>query len=224
MHRGLRLTVVLPCHNEEQGVAAVIRRIPPVVDEILVVDNLCTDRTAEVARGCGARVVEQRIKGYGAAYQAGMAAATGDVIITMDADGSYPPEEVPRLVDELVDRRLDFLSACRFPLSQPKAMPVTNRIGNRALTLALVVLYGRVIRDSQSGMWVFRRSILDRVRPTSHGMPFSEEIKIEALTNGLRFAESHIPYGERVGETKLRAWRDGWENLRFLVRRRLGRR
>ena len=222
MHRDFKLSVVIPCYNEEDGVREVMGRIPAVVDEVVVVDNNCTDRTAEVARALGARVVEERVAGYGAAYKAGLKAATGDVVITLDGDGTYPPEEIPRLVSELVDRGWDFLSASRFPLADPRAMQFTNRLGNAVLTVAAAVLFFKPIRDSQSGMWVFKRAVLERMRLTSNGMAFSEEIKLEALLRGFRFGESHIAYGARVGEVKLQKWRDGWHNLAFLVRKRFG--
>lgn len=222
MYRELKLSVVIPCYNEEDGIREVIGRMPRSVDEVVVVDNNCTDRTAEVARGLGARVVEQKVPGYGAAYKAGLASASGDLVITLDGDGTYPPEEIERLVDTLLDKRWDFLSACRFPLSDPKAMNGTNQFGNGVLTAACAILFFKPIRDSQSGMWVFHRRVLEKMRLTSDGMAFSEEIKLEALLRGLAFGESHIPYGERLGEVKLRKWRDGFENLAFLVRKRLG--
>lgn len=222
MRRDQRISLVIPCHNEEEGLQALLPRVPPVVDEVVVVDNASTDRTAEVARALGARVVSETRRGYGAAYQAGLAAATGDVVITMDGDGTYPPEAIPRLVDEMLDRGWDFLSACRFPLDDPRAMPPSNRIGNLALTWAAALLFGAPIRDSQSGMWVFRRALLPRLRLTSSGMSFSQEIKLETIARGGRLGESHIPYGVREGEVKLRKWRDGWSNLTYLVRRRLG--
>jgi glycosyltransferase involved in cell wall biosynthesis len=220
MHRELKISVVIPCYNEQDGVREVIGRMPAAVDEVVVVDNNCTDRTAEVARSLGARVVAERTPGYGAAYKAGLKAATGDIVATLDGDATYPPEEIPRLVDTLVEKKWDFLSASRFPLSDPKAMGLSNRVGNWVLTAAAAVLFFKPIRDSQSGMWVFRRALLDRVRLTSDGMAFSEEIKLEALLRGFRFGEAHIPYGVRVGEVKLQKWRDGMANLWFLVRKR----
>ncbi len=222
MHQNLKLSVVIPCYNEEDGVREVIGRMPKSVDEIVVVDNNCTDRTAEVARSLGAVVVEQKIPGYGAAYKAGFAAATGDLIITMDGDGTYPPEEIERLVDALVTKRWDFLSASRFPLSDPKAMNVTNRIGNWVLTITATLLFFVPIRDSQSGMWVFRRSLLPRLKLKSDGMPLSQEIKLEAILRHAKFGEEHIPYGARIGEVKLQKWRDGWLNLSHLVAKRFG--
>lgn len=222
MHRNLKISVVIPCYNEEDGVREVIGRMPKCVDEIVVVDNNCTDRTAEVATSLGARVVEQKIPGYGAAYKAGLAAATGDVVITMDGDGTYPPEEIERLVGELEDKRLDFLTASRFPLSDPKAMNFTNKVGNWVLTVTAMLLFFVPIRDSQSGMWVIRRTILPKLRLKSDGMPFSQEIKLEAILRKARFGEGHIPYGARIGEVKLQKWRDGWLNLSHLVRKRFG--
>jgi glycosyltransferase involved in cell wall biosynthesis len=222
MHRDLSISVVIPCYNEQDGIREVIGRIPKAVDEIVVVDNNCTDATAEVASSLGARVVPERTPGYGAAYKAGLKAATGDVIVTLDGDGTYPPEEIPRLVDTLVDRGWDFLSASRFPLSDAAAMHLSNRLGNWVLTVAAAALFLVPIRDSQSGMWVFHRRILDRLRLTSNGMAFSEEIKLEALGRGCRFGEAHIRYGARIGEVKLQKWRDGWDNLSFLVRKRFG--
>ena len=222
MHRNLTLSVVIPCYNEENGVREVIGRMPACIDEVVVVDNNCTDRTAEVARSLGARVVLEKTPGYGAAYKAGMAAATSDIIITMDGDGTYPPEEITRLVDHMVEKRLDFLSASRFPLSDPRAMGLTNRMGNWVLTITAIALFFHPLRDSQSGMWVFRRTLLQGLELTSNGMSFSQEIKLEAMLRGARFGETHIPYGARTGEVKLQKWRDGWLNLTFLVRKRFG--
>src|SRR5262245_55431873 len=179
MQRNLKISVVIPCYNEEDGVREVIGRMPRAVDEVVVVDNNCTDRTAEVATSMGARVVAERTPGYGAAYKRGLAAATSDVIATLDGDGTYPPEEIPRLVGELEERKLDFLSASRFPLADPRAMNLSNQLGNWVLTAASAVLFFKPIRDSQSGMWVFRRNALQRMRLTSDGMAFSEEIKLE---------------------------------------------
>ena len=223
MHRGLKISVVIPCYNEEEGIRQVIASMPDYVDEVVVADNNSTDQTGDVARSLGAVVVFQPRRGYGAAYQAGLPAATGDVIATLDGDGTYPADEIAALVDALEDRGLDFVSGSRFPLRDPKAMNLTNQIGNFVLTLFTGLLFWKPLRDSQSGMWVFRRSVLPRLRLTSDGMPFSEEIKIEALRAcGGRFAEMGIDYRPRIGEVKLQKWRDGWLNLRFLFAKRFG--
>lgn len=222
MIRGRTVSLVVPCYNEEAGVRRVIERTPPDVDEIVIADNASTDGTAAVASSLGARVVPVAVRGYGAALKGGIAAATSDVVVTLDGDATYPPEAIPRLVGELVDRDLQFLSACRFPLANPAAMSLTNQLGNWVLTVATVVLFQRHVRDSQSGMWIFDRRAAQALRLTSDGMAFSEEIKIEAIVKGLRFGEAQIPYGERIGEVKLQKWRDGFTNLWFLVRKRFG--
>ncbi len=222
MRQNLKLSLVIPCYNEEDGVREVIGRCPSEIDEIVVVDNNCSDRTAEVARSLGAVVVSEKTPGYGAAYKAGMKAATGDIIVTLDGDGTYPPEAILGLVDQLVEKKWDFLSACRFPLADRRAMGLTNQFGNWVLTVTAMMLFFKPIRDSQSGMWVFKRSLLEKLRVTSDGMPFSQEIKLEAILRGFRFGETHIAYGARIGEVKLQKWRDGWLNLSFLFRKRFG--
>jgi glycosyltransferase involved in cell wall biosynthesis len=218
---GQKVSVVIPCYNEQDGIRHVLETLPPSVDERIVVDNNSTDSTGEVARSMGAKVVFEARPGYGSAYKAGLPAATGDIIATLDGDGSYPADWIPTLVENLVTGQLDFISGCRFPLADSKAMPISNKLGNLLLTAVMVVLFGRRIRDSQSGMWIFRRSLLQNLVLTSDGMPLSEEIKIEALLKGYKFREVHIPYRVRVGDVKLRKWRDGWQNLRFLVGKRM---
>ncbi len=221
MHRDLKISVVIPCYNEEEGVRYVIERLPSYVDEVVVVDNNSTDRTAEVAASLGARVVFEKRKGYGAAYKAGLPAVTGDITATLDGDGTYPSEQIAEIVDFLVDNGLDFVSASRFPLQNPRAMNFSNKVGNMVLTVAMAILYGRVVRDSQSGMWVFRSKVYPGLKVTSDGMALSEEIKIEAIRNPqVKFGEYHINYHPRVGEVKLQKWRDGFRNLMFLVTKR----
>ena len=225
MYKGYTISVVIPCFNEEQGIAHVLQNMPDYVDETIVVDNNSTDDTAEVARALGARVIHEGRKGYGSAYQAGLPAATGDIIATVDGDGTYPSASIATLVDALLDGDLDFISASRFPLQDPRAMRRRNWLGNMILTWTTRVLFLNWIADSQSGMWVFRRSCLRWVRPCQTGMAFSEEIKLAAMrAPQVRFGERPIAYHERIGETKLFTWRDGFRNLAFLFAYRLGRR
>jgi glycosyltransferase involved in cell wall biosynthesis len=224
MFRGKKISVVIPCFNEEEGLERVIPSLPASVDEIIVVDNNSTDRTAEVARRLGARVVFEARKGYGAAYKAGLAAVTGDITVTMDGDGTYPADQIEECVAYLLDRDVDFLSASRFPLEDARVMSFSNKVGNAILTFATLVLFMRGIRDSQSGMWIFRSPLYRQLSPVSDGMPFSEEIKIKAIrAGGVRFDEHHIRYSPRIGEVKLEKWRDGFRNLWYLARLRCAR-
>jgi glycosyltransferase involved in cell wall biosynthesis len=222
MYKGLKVSVVIPCFNEERGIAAVLKSMPDYVDQVVVVDNNSTDETGRIARELGAQVVFETKKGYGNAYQAGFPLATGDVIATADGDGTYPTHSIGPIIDYMLAHGYDFVSASRFPLRNPHAMRLRNVLGNKILTYTTRILWLRWIADSQSGMWVFRREVLDHINPRSERMPFSEEIKIEVFEKPyLSFGEYHIDYHERIGETKLFAWKDGFENLFFLFRRRL---
>jgi glycosyltransferase involved in cell wall biosynthesis len=221
MYKSLKITVISPCLNEEQGIEQVLRSMPEFVDQVIVVDNGSTDRTSDVARELGAVVVREDVRGYGRSYKTGFAAATGDLIITLDGDHSYPPDAISYLLEAFLHLDVDFLNASRFPVRDRRAMSFKHKIGNLILSLAMSVLYFRWVRDSQSGMWVFRRSLLEGMQLTSDGMAFSEEIKIEALKNSrTRFAEISIMYTSRMGEIKLNPWRDGFYNLWFLVKKR----
>ncbi len=221
MYKGQRITVIIPCLNEEQGIELVLKRMPDFVDEIVVVDNGSTDRTSDVAAAFGAKVIREDVRGYGRAYKAGFASATGDIIITLDGDHSYPPDAISYLLEAFLHLEVDFLNTSRFPVRDRRAMNYKNKLGNLILSLAMSILYFRWVRDSQSGMWVFRRSILKDMKLTSDGMAFSEEIKIEALKSSrIRFTEISIQYSSRLGEVKLNLWRDGFYNLWFLLKKR----
>ncbi|MBX9602508.1 MAG: glycosyltransferase family 2 protein [Bryobacteraceae bacterium] len=222
MYKDLKITVIIPCLNEEQGIELVLNRMPEFVDEVIVVDNNSTDRTADVAESLGARVIREDVRGYGRAYKRGFGFATGDIIVTLDGDHSYPPDAISYLLEALLHLKVDFLNASRFPVQDSEAMSFKHKFGNLVLSLAMSLLYFKWVRDSQSGMWVFRREILKHMNLESDGMAFSEEIKIEALKHPgeIRFAELSILYSSRLGEIKLNPWRDGFYNLWFLVKKR----
>jgi glycosyltransferase involved in cell wall biosynthesis len=221
VYKSQTITVIIPCLNEEQGIEQVLRRMPPFVDQVIVVDNGSTDRTSEVAHLLGAEVIREPVRGYGRSYKMGFTRATGDLIITLDGDHSYPPDAISYLLEAFLHLEVDFLNASRFPVRDSKAMSFKHKFGNLMLSLAMTLLYFHWVRDSQSGMWVFRRSILKEMTLESNGMAFSEEIKIEALKSSkIRFREISIQYSSRLGEIKLNPWRDGFYNLWFLLKKR----
>ena len=221
MYKDRRITVVIPCLNEEKGIVEVLARMPAFVDEVIVVDNNSTDRTAEMAKSFGARVIHEEVRGYGRAYKTGLLQSKGDIIVTLDGDHSYPPDAISYLLEAFLHSEVRFLSASRFPLKNRKAMSFKHWLGNKLLSLTMSILYFRWVRDSQSGMWVFERSSLDGMHLVSDGMAFSEEIKIEAIIRKrIGFKEIYIDYSTRMGEIKLKPWRDGIRNLYFLVRKR----
>jgi dolichol-phosphate hexosyltransferase len=224
MYKGQAITVIIPCLNEEQGIEKVLRAMPEFVDETIVVDNASTDRTSEVAASLGAKVIREGVRGYGRAYKRGFACATGDLIVTLDGDHSYPVDALSYLLEAFLHLDVDFLNASRFPVRDSHAMSFKHKMGNLMLSIAMSVLFFRWVRDSQSGMWVFRRSIIKEMKLESDSMAFSEEIKIEVLRNRkLRFGEISIMYSARLGEIKLNPWRDGIQNMWFLAKKRFFR-
>jgi glycosyltransferase involved in cell wall biosynthesis len=221
MYKGSRITVVIPCLNEEDGIQKVLTELPDFVDEVIVVDNNSTDRTAEVSRRMGAIVIGEIHRGYGRAYKKGFSQATGDIIVTLDGDHSYPVDALSYLLEAFLHSRVGFLSASRFPLLDPAAMNFKHRFGNFVLSLTMSILFFQWVSDSQTGMWVFDRRALSKMKLRSDGMAFSEEIKIEAIRNrSIGFREIFINYSNRIGEKKLQPWRDGMRNIAFLFRKR----
>ncbi len=222
MYQNQKITVVIPCLNEEEGIQRVLSRIPQFVDEVIVVDNDSTDGTAHIAGEMGATVIQERVRGYGRAYKTGLLHARGDVIVTLDGDHSYPVDSLSYLIESLLRSNVRFVSASRFPIQNSDSMSMTSLVGNIALSLMMSILFLRWVRDSQSGMWIFFKDSLEKMELHSDGMAFSEEIKIEALRNReIGFKEIPINFSNRRGEKKLQPWRDGWQNLLYLFRKRL---
>jgi glycosyltransferase involved in cell wall biosynthesis len=223
MYKNHCISLVMPCYNEERGLREVFRDLPACVDEVIVADNNSTDSTTAVARELGAVVVHEPKQGYGAAYKAGLRRATGDIIVTMDGDGTYPRNFIPVLLDVMIDEGFDFIT-CDRTGHKDKPSNWLRVFGNDVLNFFIWLLFWFRVRDSQSGMWVFRRSVLEHLNLTSDAMAFSEEIKLEAMTKKriIRAKELPIYYKERHGVSKLRIWRDGFYNLFFLFRKRFG--
>lgn len=223
MYRKFSISVVLPCLNEENGISKVISGMPTFIDEVIVVDNNSVDRTGEVASKAGALVIKELKRGYGSALKAGIKKSKSDLIITMDGDGTYLPKQIPKLVDRLIEEDLDFLSGNRFNRQYKNSLPFVNLIGNIVLTVLTNILFGRKILDSQSGMMLFKKQIRPHLKMECDGMEFSEEVKINAILNKkIRFGEYPIPYSnkDRLGQRKLRLWRDGFRNLGYLFWKR----
>lgn len=220
--------MVIPTMNEEESIGTVIDELDRALNdsgvdyEVIVVDTDSHDRTREIAAEKGARVLPEPRRGYGRAYKTGFQSASGDFVATLDADCTYPAEAVPGLLQILLDEDLDFISTNRFGNLHDGAMGTKHRFGNWLLTFNMNLLFRCGINDSQSGMWVFRRACLSELDLSADGMPFSEEIKIEAWRR-LRCREVPIAYRRRVGEVKLSSWKDGRENLLFLWKKRFQR-
>jgi len=223
MHNGLSVSLIIPTMNEAAGIAYTLRTVPPVVDEVVVVDALSTDGTADIARANGARVIAEVRKGYGRAFKTGFNAAKGDLLVSADGDGTYPLGVIPELLDFVTARDMQFVSCARFPLEDSTAMRVRNKLGNRIMSLAASILWLDDYEDVLTGMWAMRREAWVALDLVSDSWNFSEEIKVRAReTFGSKCSEFHIRYAERLGQTKLAPWRVGFENLAWLAMMRMG--
>ena len=218
-----RVSVVIPCLNEAENIEECISRANAVLaengisGEVIVADNGSDDGSAQLARAAGATVVDEPRRGYGSAYLAGFAAATGDYIIMIDADLTYDFADIPRFVQEL-DEGADLVMGNRMMGIQPGAMPWMNRyIGNPLLSGFLKLLIRTDVGDAHCGMRGLRRDALPILDLNSTGMEFASEMVIRAARRGLDIREFPIKLHPRGGESKLSPFRDGWRHLRLIL-------
>jgi glycosyltransferase involved in cell wall biosynthesis len=219
------LSVVMPCLDEEESVAECVRWALEGIaktgldGEVVVCDNGSKDRSVELAEAAGARVVHQPAKGYGNAYLKGFAESRGRYIVMGDSDLTYDFRRLDELVGPLVDGTADYVLGSRFAGQIKRgAMTFSHRyIGNPVLTRILNLFFGLRSSDAHSGLRAFTREAFVRMDLRCEGMEFASEIVIKAGQGKLRVAEVPIEYHPRVGETKLRTFRDGWRHLRFML-------
>ena len=218
------VTVVLPCLNEEEGVAPTVHeayeglRLAGVTGEVLVVDNGSTDRSVEYARQAGARVIFEPRRGYGAAHLAGIDAANCDVVVMADADGTYALRDM-RLLLEPLRAGADMAMGSRLLGGiERNAMPVLHRhVGTPVITRLLRWVIGVSVSDSQSGYRAFWRDDALRLGMRAPGMEYASEMLLRAGRAGWRIADVPAPYRPRLGESKLNTFDDGWRHLRMLL-------
>src|SRR5207249_5980308 len=174
------VSVIIPTMNEEASIGPVLDEVLSAFRrrdiEIVIVDTDSRDRTRDIAIGKGARVVVEPRRGYGRAYKTGFAASRGTYLATLDADSTYPANRFPDFLLPLAEDRADFVSGDRLSRLSNGTMTGMHRVGNEILNIAFRSLYDSGVRDSQSGMWSFRRSILPRLQLLHDGMAFSEEL------------------------------------------------
>jgi glycosyltransferase involved in cell wall biosynthesis len=217
------VSVVLPCLNEAGSVGDVVRDALSALiaagirGEVIVSDNGSVDRSADLARAAGARVVHAPLRGYGNAYHTGMAAAHGRVLVMADADGTYPMEDIPKLVAPVLAGDADLVIGSRLR-GEIQAMPWSHRyIGNPILTGVLNRFFSVRVSDAHSGMRAIAAHSYRRLRLATPGMEYASEMITQAARAKLRIEEVPIEYRGRVGESKLRTWHDGWRHLKFLL-------
>jgi len=217
-----KVSIIIPAMNEESGIRNTIASIPQTSIrnlgynlEIIVVDGNSTDRTRQIAREMGARVILQDGKGYGSAYKTGLKAASGNLIITLDADNTYPAEIIPECLSQIEKKDLDFITVNRFAKLDKDSMSLTRKVGNKVLSFGVLLLYSFKIQDSQSGMQIMRRRFTDKITLRASGFQLSEEVKIIAFKH-FKSLEVDGRYYPRIGKSKLNALNHGVSNLKYL--------
>ncbi len=219
------ISVILPCLNEEDSIGQVIEMARKgiarvgVEGEVVVVDNGCTDQSAQIAKKHGARVVFQSYKGYGSALRTGFQNARYDIIVMGDADQSYDLELLHILVQPILNGEAEFVIGNRMKSIKPGAMPRLHRyLGNPLLSFILrVMFHNHSVHDAHCGMRAITRSAYHKLQCVTTGMEFASEMVIRAIRCKLRIAERDIFYHPRVGESKLHSFRDGWRHMRFMI-------
>ena len=216
------VSVVVPALNEAANLPHVLARIPARY-EVLVVDGHSTDGTIEVARAHRAdvRIVRQSGRGKGNALSCGFAAASGDIIVMLDADGSARPEEISAFVDALL-AGADFAKGSRFaPGGGSADITDLRRIGNAFLGGVVNRLFGTAYTDLCYGYNAFWRRCLTRLEIDCDGFEVETLMNIRIAKAGLRVAEVASFEDARLhGSSNLRTFRDGWRVLRTILRER----
>ncbi len=221
------LSIVIPAFNEQAGIVQIIERVRALVPalaaqnmllELLVVDDGSRDNTGARAAQCaGTRVIRHtQNRGYGAALKTGFRHARGEYVGFLDADGTYPPEAFPELCRALETQNADIVVGSRMS-GAASQMPLMRRIGNLVFAGMLSVLSGVRVRDSASGMRVFRREILPQIYPLPDGLNLTPAMTTRALHEDLKIIEVPIAYAERIGRSKLSVVRDGMRFTNTIV-------
>lgn len=225
MYKQRTVSLCLPCRNEAGHLAEVVKRVPKIVDEIIVISNRSTDATLAVAErlGCQAIADDRTLDGigYGYAHMTGIATANGDIIVGADGDATYPIEQLPAMIDYMLQRDIDFLSCNRYPLQRGTTIPWRLRAGVGLLNSEVRLLYGLKIQDILSGMWLFKRSVADDLDLTMGDWNLSPQIKLNAALNpNINFAEYSIAQHQRLGASHQNYFKTGLSHARWIARNR----
>jgi glycosyltransferase involved in cell wall biosynthesis len=223
---GIEVSIVMPCLDEAETLAACIQKAHRAIDksnlaaEIIVADNGSTDGSQAIAKELGARVVEVQKKGYGRALIGGIDAAQGRFVIMGDADDSYDFSAIGPFIEKL-NQGYDLVLGNRFLGGiEPGAMPWSHRrLGNPVLTAISHGFFNTPVGDTHCGLRAFTKDAYDRMQLRATGMEFASEMVIKASLKGMRITEVPVvlhPDG-RSRPPHLRTWRDGWRHLRFML-------
>ena len=220
------ISVVIPVFNEEQTIGDIVTRTKRTLEqlgisyEILVVDDGSVDRSADIAQAREAHVLRKAHWGKGYALRSGFRQARGELIVTIDSDGSHKPEEIPLVLRELRDGKADLMIGTRFCNSDVNKtkIPKVNRLGNRLFNTLILFLTGKNFSDSQSGFRAFRSSLIKKMKLSSRGYEVESEMLVKAFKMGARVGEIPISFYQRtMGNSQLDPIRDGTRILYAIV-------
>ena len=224
--KGCELSVIMPCLDEEETIAGCIEQIQRTLEEnhiageIIVADNGSLDKSPEIARRMGVRVVSVEHKGYGSALMGGIASARGQYIVIGDADGSYDFTQIPRFLEKL-RTGYQLVMGNRFAGGiQPGAMPALHRyLGNPLLTAIGRLFFRSKCHDFYCGLRGFTRTAYESLTLRTTGMEFASEMVVKASLFSLPVCEvpTTLSPDRRGGKSHLRTWHDGFRHLRFLL-------
>jgi glycosyltransferase involved in cell wall biosynthesis len=219
----VRVSVIIPTLNEADNLRFVMTALPPVVDEVLIVDGGSTDGTVDEARRLrhDVRIIEELRPGKGRALRTGFEEATGDILVMIDADGSMDPREIPAMV-AVLESGADVVKGSRFLQGAgTDDMGLLRRSGNASLRLLVRAMFGGRYSDLCYGFMAFWRDVLPAFEGDAPGFEVETFLNVRALAAGLRVAE--VPSFERnriSGESHLNTWKDGWRVLLTIFRER----
>ena len=216
------VSVILPALNEELTIADCIEEIKTVLEENnisaeIIVSSSSTDRTDEIAEKLGAKVIRPEKKGYGNAYLYAFREALGEIIVILDADGTYDIKKIPEFIKE-IESGSDFVMGSRLKGNIMKgAMPALHQyIGNPVLTWMLNKVFKTNISDAHCGMRAIKKEALDSLNLKTPGMEFASEMIIEAARKNLKISDP-IDYYPRKAPSNLHSFADGWRHVRFML-------
>jgi glycosyltransferase involved in cell wall biosynthesis len=218
-----RVTVIIPAKNEAQNIGWVLSRLPPVVDEVVLIDATSTDRTIDVARSHRPDiiVITDDGRGKGAAVRAGVCAASGDDVVMLDADGSMDPSEIDRFIHRLREGH-DLVKGSRFlPEGGTADMTYLRKAGHWGLLTLANLLFGTTQTDLCYGYAAFRRDAFQALALAADGFEIEAQLFLRSVRTGLRVAEvASFESPRRYGNSNLNTFRDGWRVLRTIVEER----
>ncbi|RXG97363.1 glycosyltransferase family 2 protein [Bradyrhizobium zhanjiangense] len=217
----MKVAVLVPCHNEETTVGAVVRDFRKALRgaEVYVYENNCIDHTAAVARDSGAVVRSERSQGKGHVVRRMFADIEADIYVLVDGDATYDALSAPRLIQKLIAEHLDMVVGVRVDQSEA-AYRRGHRTGNRMLTGLLSLIFGRAFKDILSGYRIFSRRFVKSFPALSNGFEIETELAVHALELSLPIGELETPYYARPdgSVSKLNTWRDGLRILGTMLK------